>query len=149
MTLQRIDSAPSDAGWWAPAGAEGAWWPCGHYDRTNGKGERLAGVLVVSATRVETKIKVVPFDSMAVELLRVDYTDRTITIATQLGIAIIEGRRVVIDYRKPGEDAKERQLEFVSPHKIGTLIGAIDVDRQAPRTFKLELIEAVRVLGAP
>ena len=71
-------------------------------------------------------------------------------IRARLKQAVEEHRHVEIDYEKPGERASTRRLKEViftsgRPADSASTITANDIDKDGPRTFKLDRIVDVRI----
>lgn len=121
---------------------------------TRRDGSQLAGVLVVSLT-TQLQLLVVDPDTPVAQAAH-DWPPApdmggpwrpALQAALRLAQAITTGDQVVIGYVKaPGAAAERRTLQALVPTSAGTAVQAHDLDRDAPRTFRLDRITWV---GAP
>jgi hypothetical protein len=131
----------------AGTGHTGAWWPCGQLEHTRKDGSELSGVLVVRITD-HVSLQVVRPQTRVVMLRQDDLVlgDAELKRAIAIATAIVQGAELTIGYVKKGEpEPVARRLGDVVPHPKGSLIVATDLDKDAPRSFRLDRIAWVRV----
>ena len=151
--MQVLADAPA---WVHPQGktAPDAWWPCGDLYYVKRDGTPVDGVLVIDVAPTEMRLRVVPPGTM-VRQARPDWPAAPnmggqlhdqLQIYLELAAAICSGAQVVIGYQKAkaGGDLPKRRLERVVPHPNGLSLIAHDLDRDAPRTFRLDRIAWVQ-----
>lgn len=129
--------------------ADAFWWPCGVIDRTTSKGEQIYGALVLVAAS-DVQLLVVPLHS-TIEAKAGDYPHPRhakrdqVRLGYELAEAILSGEPFVIEYQGSKDlEPRERRLDRAVPNSKGTSIYADDLDKGAPRQFRLDRIGWVR-----
>lgn len=141
--------------WVHPAGmaAPEAWWPLGRYHYTKLDGTRVDAVLVLAVGAAVGLSAQDP--AQLVSQCRPDWPpapdmgglqQAQLRLALELGAAVLRHAVVELGYRKdPGSEPEVRRLDHLVPRADGLALLAHDLDRDAPRAFRLDRIAWVRV----
>lgn len=154
ILLSGVQNAPD---WYAPVNIGGeVWVPLGSVTHTRRSGEVLDGILVVAlgvALGGEISLRIMPASTPVYRVLvnRVPHPSggdehaTALDHAYKLGKAICERKPVSIGYCKAGaEKIEPRRLDELIPTGNGQGIVAHDLERGAPRSFRLDRISWVR-----
>jgi len=152
LPLEALAAAPA---WVHPAGmaAPEAWWPLGRYQYTKLDGTRVDAVLVLAVGAAVGLSAQDP--AQLVSQCRPDWPpapdmgglqQAQLRLVLELGAAVLRHVVVELGYRKdPGSEPEVRRLDHLVPRADGAALLAHDLDRNAPRAFRLDRIAWVRV----